>query len=155
VIITGGEPLLQQDLLADLATQLTADGYRLEVETNGTILPTPALATAVAQWNVSPKLTSSGNSAAKREVVEALDWFGRQDNAFFKFVVVDPTDIDDVCDLVRRYGIPPARVLLMPEGRDTSTLAARSTWVADACQVHGFRFSPRLHVLLWGDTRGR
>ena len=155
VVITGGEPLLQQDLLAELTGQLIANGHRIEVETNGTILPTPALVTAVAQWNVSPKLASSGNPAAKREVDDALAWFGRQDNAFFKFVVVDPADLDEVCDLVRRYTIPPERVLLMPEGRDTSTLAFRSTWVAEACQQHGFRFTPRLHVLLWGDTRGR
>jgi hypothetical protein len=104
---------------------------------------------------VSPKLASSGNPTAKREVDDALAWFAGQDSAFFKFVVVDPGDIDEVCNLVRRYAIPPERVLLMPEGRASPVLTSRSAWVAEACQQHGFRFTPRLHVLLWGDTRGR
>ncbi|MGH3822135.1 MAG: 7-carboxy-7-deazaguanine synthase QueE [Pseudonocardiaceae bacterium] len=56
LVITGGEPLLQQDLLVPLVTGLAAAGRRVEVETNGTIVPAPVLVDAVAGFNVSPKL---------------------------------------------------------------------------------------------------
>ena len=58
VVITGGEPLLQQEEVALLATELKGAGRRLEVETSGTILPQPGLAALIDQWNVSPKLAT-------------------------------------------------------------------------------------------------
>jgi len=45
-------------------------------------------------------------------------------------------------------------VLLMPEGTDVKTLATRSPWLVEICQREGFRFCPRLHVELFGHTRG-
>ena len=110
---------------------------------------------AVSQWNVSPKLGNSGNSADRREVAASLDAFRGLSNAYFKFVVVEPPDVDEVSGLVERYRIPPDRVVLMPEGATATALARRSEWVADACTQRGYRFSTRLHILLWGDERGR
>lgn len=155
VVITGGEPMLQQNELVSLVASLAADGYCNEVETNGTIAPEKGLAQVVSQWNVSPKISSSGNLIDRREVPEALAAFRDMDKAYFKFVVVDPRDVADVCNLVDRYGLPRDRVLLMPEGVTADTIRQRGSWVADACAQNGFRFSPRLHILLWGDKRGR
>lgn len=155
VVITGGEPLLQQDRLVELASTLKSSGSRIEVETNGTVLPEPRLAACVDQWNVSPKLANSGNAADKREVPAALAWFALQPHAYLKFVVVEPFDLAEVDDLVARYEVPVDRVLLMPEGRDAGALKARSAWLVQACLERGYRFTTRLHVLLWGDERGR
>jgi 7-cyano-7-deazaguanosine (preQ0) biosynthesis protein QueE len=155
VVITGGEPLLQQDRLVALVSALKADGRRLEVETNGTRVPLPDLAEYVDQWNVSPKLANSGNHPSRREAPEALRWFAQQSKAFFKFVVVEPADVDEVDALVVRYGVPVERVLLMPEGRDADTLASRSAWLVEQCCKRGYRYTTRLHVILWGDERGR
>jgi 7-carboxy-7-deazaguanine synthase len=155
VVISGGEPLLQQDRLVGLASALKAGGRRIEVETNGTRLPRPDLAEHVDQWNVSPKLANSGNDPGRREAPAALLWFAQQMNAYFKFVVVEPGDVEEVDSLVARYGVPLERVLLMPEGRDANTLANRSTWLVEQCLKRGYRYTPRLHVLLWGDERGR
>jgi organic radical activating enzyme len=154
VVITGGEPLLQQAALAPLVDELKGAGMRIEVETNGTLVPEAPL-TAVDQWNVSPKLANSGNPTASRTVEPALAWFAAAPNAYFKFVVVDPEDVAEVEELISRLGVAPTRVLLMPEGTDLATLSARSLWVVEQCRATGYRFGPRLHVALWGAARGR
>jgi organic radical activating enzyme len=154
VVITGGEPLAQQVELAPLLTALKRADLRVEIETNGTLVPSAALA-CVDQWNVSPKLANSGNALAARTVDAALAWFAAAPNAFFKFVVVAPEDVAEVNALVTRLGLPVARVLLMAEATDRATLAERSPWVVEQCRATGYRFGPRLHVALWGAARGR
>ena len=106
LVITGGEPLLQQKLLAPLALSLKSQGFFCEVETNGTLVPQPEMVEAVDQWNVSPKLDNSGKPG-RREVPQALGAFRDLDAAYFKFVMVEPADVDEVCGLVERYDIPP------------------------------------------------
>ena len=155
LVITGGEPLLQQKELAPLATSLKGRGFYCEVESNGTLAPSPEMVDAVAQWNVSPKTGGSGNTPDRREVPAALSAFRELDNAYFKFVIAEPADVEEASGLAGRYGIPPERVLLMPEGVTSQSVMERGKWVAEACDRHGFRFSTRLHILLWGDQRGR
>jgi len=155
IVFTGGEPLLQQDELTSIATALRARGFRIEVETNGTITPTPSFAPLVDQWNVSPKLESSGNGLKARHRPSALAWFGAQSNAFFKLVIIGEDDLREVQELVTALALPPDRVLLMPEGTDAATLAERSRWLVDLCRQHGYRLGARLHVHIWGAERGR
>ena len=155
LVITGGEPLMQQASLAPLALSLKSRGFYSEVETNGTLVPGPEMVEAVSQWNVSPKLGNSGNQPARRDVPHAIEAFRDLDTAYFKFVIVEPADVDEVCGLVDRYAIPSERVLLMPEGVTANVVETRGKWIAKACVEKGFRFSTRLHILLWGDERGR
>ena len=61
IIITGGEPLLQQIALMEWI-QLLDRSLKIEIETNGTVLPTRELQERVYQWNVSPKLENSGEN---------------------------------------------------------------------------------------------
>ncbi|MDP7588184.1 MAG: hypothetical protein FI737_08495 [SAR202 cluster bacterium] len=75
VVITGGKPLLQQVELTPLVESLAAVGYTLEVETNGTIPPLPGILGHIGQWNVSPKLRTSGNTQEKGQVPSALEAF--------------------------------------------------------------------------------
>ena len=82
VVVTGGEPLLQQSELIPLVEMLRAGGLRIEVETNGTIIPAAGLAAAVDQWNVSPKLANSGNAPDQQESPEALAWFAEEPRAY-------------------------------------------------------------------------
>lgn len=155
VVLTGGEPLLQKSGLGRLATGLKANGLRIEVETNGTIEPDRTLAALVDQWNVSPKLASSGNGCEEREVAGPLAWFAAEHNAYFKLVVVEPGDLEEVDRMARRYGVPADRVVLMPEGVNTEEIARRSGWLVERCVQSGYRFSTRLHILLWGNERAR
>lgn len=155
VVITGGEPLMQQKGLAEVAESLVGAGSRLEIETNGTIEPCRTLQQHVAQWNVSPKLGNSKNLLARRIIDAPLRWFAGTEHAWFKFVIDAPADLDEVEVLVHRYGVPRGRVILMPQGTTAVELDRRSEWLADTCATRGYRFSPRLHILLWGDERGR
>lgn len=155
VVITGGEPMLQQAELEPLVESLAADGYTFEVETNGTIVPNPGMLRHVGQWNVSPKLRTSGNSQEEREMPLALETFAQLPEAYFKFVATVESDVDEVCALRDKYKLPTNRVLLMPEGRTPDGLQKKSSWLSEACVKHGFRFSTRLHIILWGDERGR
>jgi organic radical activating enzyme len=155
LVITGGEPLLQQNALAPLATSLKGQGFYCEVETNGTVAPRPALIDVIDQWNVSPKLSSSGTAQERREIPDALLAYRDLTKAYFKFVVVEPEDVDEVRRLVDSYRLSPQRVILMPEGTTAEALARRARWVAERCVDLGFRFSARLHTLLWSDERGR
>jgi organic radical activating enzyme len=153
LVITGGEPLLQQSTIETLLGEL--DGYIVEVETNGTILPGAVLLRRVDQWNVSPKLSNSGVSEGSRLKFDALATFRTTQRAWLKFVLQEPAQLSEVAAVVAASTWPASRVILMPQANDTAELAARSPWVAEAALERGFRFSTRLHLLLWGNTRGR
>lgn len=154
LVITGGEPLLQQRTLSPLVRSLKQRGFFFEVETNGTISPDSRLESDIDQWNVSPKLSNSGNAIERREIHDALDHFVSLENSYYKFVIVQPSDMDEVRTVVEKYRIPKDRVLLMPEGRSPAALQKRAGWLSRICIEEGFRFTPRLHILLWGDKRG-
>jgi len=153
LVLTGGEPLLHQADLVRLVGQLA--GFRVEVETNGTIEPTAELAGVVDQWNVSPKLESSGNRRSARLRTGPMTWFVACPAASFKFVATAPADLVEIAAIAKTYAIPAARISVMPEATDRETLLERSRWLVGACQQHGYRLGTRLHVLLWGSERGR
>ncbi|MEZ5688076.1 MAG: 7-carboxy-7-deazaguanine synthase QueE [Caenibius sp.] len=152
LVVTGGEPLLQGAALAKMLAHLP--DMAVEVETNGTVAPHPALDPLIAQYNVSPKLAHSGNPADIALIPERLRAFAADARAWFKFVIGEPQDVAEVLDLQQRYALPPARIFLMAEGTDSATLRERQQWLSDLCLNHGFRMSDRLHIHLYGDTRG-
>jgi len=154
LVLTGGEPLLQQEELVELL-QLLPEIPIVEVETNGTQIPSDVLREKITQFNVSPKLSNSGMDEKLRLNFDALHVLTSLPNAILKFVVCDQTDLDEARELQDHLQFPSSRTHLMPEGRDAATLQARSLWLADICRDHGFRFSPRLHVLLWGNERAK
>lgn len=152
LVITGGEPLLQAGALAELLNALP--DISVEVETNGTVAAPARLDIRVDQYNVSPKLAHSGNDAALALIPERLDAYATDPRAFFKFVIASPEDVEEVLALQRRYRFRPGHVFLMPEGTDSATLREREAWLSELCVQHGFRMSDRLHIHLYGDTRG-
>jgi 7-carboxy-7-deazaguanine synthase len=153
LVLTGGEPLLQQRALASFFSSLATD-ILVEVETNGTILPTAATLARINQWNVSPKLSSAGDPEAMRlrpSILLALRDAGR---SFLKLVVRTEADCTEADALVKVLAWPRDRVLFMPEANDREGLRARSLPVAEAARARGFGFSSRLHLELWGGRRG-
>lgn len=149
VVVTGGEPL-EHPAFAPLVAALKRLGRRVEVETAGTEPPPPV---AVDQWNVSLKLAHSGVPEARRLRPAAIERF-RDLEAWFKFVVASEADVDEVLAIQARHGLPSARIVLMPLGMRREEQEARMPSVVAWCRRHGFRFSPRLHILLWGPRRG-
>jgi organic radical activating enzyme len=156
LVVTGGEPLLQGPALARMIGLLRAQvpALHVEVETNGTVAPVPALGALVDQYNVSPKLGHSGNAAELARIPERLAAWAAEPKAWFKFVIADPDDLAEVLAIRQAYAVPPERIFLMPEGRDSDALRARMRWLADICSQNQFNLSDRLHIHLYGDTRG-
>lgn len=156
VVITGGEPLLQQAGFLKMIHHIrkASPDHEFEVETNGTQLPSPEFAAEVQQFNVSPKLENSFVAEKLRIVPAVLCAFAEMGNAWFKFVIATPADVDAVTLLCGRYGIPKKRILLMPEGRTSEELDRVAPWLAEVCREGAMRFSDRLHIRLWGNKRG-
>ncbi|WP_179504243.1 MULTISPECIES: 7-carboxy-7-deazaguanine synthase QueE [unclassified Sphingomonas] len=156
LVVTGGEPLLQAPALARVlaALKTARPGLHVEIETNGTVAPAPAIDPLIDQFNVSPKLAHSGNPADLALIPARLAAWAAEPRAFFKFVVASPEDCDEVAALQATYGIPGERLFVMPEGTDSDTVRSREKWLSTLALQHGWRMSDRLHIHLYGDTRG-
>lgn len=157
VVVTGGEPLLQQHTgLVDLVAAVRAADRRVEIETNGTVVPDERLVELGARFNVSPKLAHSGVPAAQRLVPAALHALAGSGAAVFKFVArADPLglgDLHEIDALVGQFGLDP--VWVMPEGTSAETVAAGLRRLAEPVIARGWNVSGRLHLLIWGDERG-
>lgn len=158
LIITGGEPLLQQLKLVPFLNLLTeALGHRpyIEVETNATQTLSSHLLAHLSQINASPKLSNSGEAQSKAYCLEVLQQLASMPEAFFKFVIAKPEDVDEVEQhYVKALTIPRHRVLLMAEGGSQDVLQARALWLVELCKKHHFRYTPRLQVDIWGEVTG-
>jgi len=157
-VVTGGEPLLQRSIAA-LTAGLAGAGLHVTVETAGTVDPP----FACDLLSVSPKTSSSDPPGAwrKRHVRSRSNLdplrrlLGRFPEHQLKFVVVDADDLPEILALLESLGgVDRYRVLLMPEGRSVAEVAARAAEVAALCMQHGFRYTPRLQLDLFGGGRG-
>lgn len=145
-IITGGEPLLQADSLEELLALLPSDAF-IEVETNGTIAPTPTLAARVNQWNVSPKLPHAGPQPMPPS---ALPLFASLDTAWFKLVVQGEAD----WPAIESLHLPTERLILMPCAESRDKLLELLPTVAAMALRHHVRLGNRLHIILWDQKPG-
>ena len=156
LVITGGEPLLQQRALEVLVAQLPP-WLDVEIETNGTIVPSDVLAFyGQVSFNVSPKLdfANAATNAQETIVPRALRAFVESERAVFKFVCAEPGHVDDVEKIVEDIGIDPATVWIMPEGRSGPAIVDGMKQLAAPALAAGFNLTSRLHVLVWDDERG-
>ncbi len=154
IILTGGEPLMQQKELIKLAASLKGKGYFIEIETNGTILPSEEVDQHIDQYNVSPKLENSNNKLNLRIKEKVLNFFGEHDRASFKFVVDSEGDLEEVNQLVESHQIHPAKVYLMPQGTTSLSLQEKQLWLVEICKSIGYNYTDRMHIHLYGDKRG-
>jgi 7-carboxy-7-deazaguanine synthase len=152
-VITGGEPLLQVRAVTVLASELIGMGARVEIETNGTIIPPASLCRERVTFNVSPKLANADLTARRRIKPAALSSLAASGRAVFKFVVTDPGDLEEIAELEQAHDLRP--IWVMPEGTSSATVAAGIRDLADAVVARGWNLTPRLHVLAWENTRGR
>jgi 7-carboxy-7-deazaguanine synthase len=154
-VITGGEPLIQQMKLIPLLSNLKSKDYFIEVETNGTILPSDMVERFVDRWNVSPKLQNSSISKQHREVKSCLEYFAKNSKAYMKFVICNHSDVAEVKTLIGKYKLKSQRIILMPEGNSAADIMEKSKWLAEICLENGYRLSVRLHTLVWSGTRAK
>jgi 7-cyano-7-deazaguanosine (preQ0) biosynthesis protein QueE len=153
LVITGGEPLLQARALLPLLESAGERGWRVEVETNGTVAPPQALVRLVTAFNVSPKLANSGIAEERRIRPAALAALRATGRAVFKFVATGPGDLDEVAALAAAHHLEP--VYVMPEGTTAEVVVAGMRELSEPVLARGFHLTPRLHILLWGESRGR
>jgi 7-cyano-7-deazaguanosine (preQ0) biosynthesis protein QueE len=150
LVISGGEPMLQQEGIQSLVIELLAlDPWWVEIETAGTRPPIANF--AVDQFTVSLKLENSGNPIGKRQQQAAIRAFARDPRSIFKFVVSDPEDFDEIDELVQTYDL--GSVCIMPEGITPDKIQATSQAIAQAALVRGYRLTTRLQILLYGNRR--
>ena len=155
VIVTGGEPLLQQDnpwwpLLLDRLSDAYPLG--LHLETNGTIAPNEASRSLFTHITVSPKLANAGNHRGHQSRA-IWDHWKSIPQAIFKIVVENEQDVVDAVDLASYYGMRP-RLWVMPQGITAAELDMRWPVIAQAAAERGVNATHRLHVLAWGPERG-
>ncbi len=152
VVISGGEPLGQQTRLVPLIEILIGHGIEVEIETNGTHAPIPALVAAGVRLNVSPKLSHSRDPEERRIIPAALTSLAATPGSTFKFVCRSREDLDEVADLVARFGL--RSVWIMPEGQSVEEIGMHLENLAEAVIERGWNLTTRLHVLIWGQRRG-
>lgn len=158
LVITGGEPLLQGNELYDFLSifeRRYLDHFvdRVEIETAGTIAPGRLARYGWVNFNVSPKLRSSGNLYHERINQEALEAFavGR---TIFKFVVCSEGDFSEIDSIAQLIKLKPSQIWIMPEGETEQKQIEAMKWVAPLAIELGYNFSARLHTLIWGNKRG-
>lgn len=160
VVLTGGEPMIAAEIV-ELTRRLRDARLHITVETAGTMY-----ASVVCDlMSISPKLSNStpqeregGRWAAQHDRLryqpQVLKRLIENYPYQLKFVVSSKQDLEEIAAIRQDLDAPAATVVLMPEGTDRNVLRDRGLWLADICKAEGYRYSPRLHIDLWGDKRG-
>lgn len=157
VVLTGGEPMIAPEV-EELTRRLPG---HLTIETAGTT----DVPVRCDLMSISPKLANSTPHARAggrweqqherlRYQPEILRRLIQLYPYQLKFVLMEPGDLAEVRAIVEEIGAAANRVLLMAEGVDSAVLAERGRWLAEVSKREGFRFTPRLHIDLWGNRRG-
>jgi 7-carboxy-7-deazaguanine synthase len=165
VVISGGEPMLQQEGIADLIYRMPS--YHFEIETAGTRKIEDCLGPYVTdveygesqlKFNVSPKLEHSGNTLAERRNWEALEDLASCEPTIFKFVVTATTwhnDIVEIKEIQKELKLDSSRIWIMPIGIRKQEQLHSMEYFAPLVLEQGWNMTPRLHTLIWGNERGR
>jgi 7-carboxy-7-deazaguanine synthase len=159
-VVTGGEPMIAPQIVP-LTEALRQMGQHVTVETAGTVFAP----VDCHLMSISPKMSNStpfdrdqGRWAAPHDRLRIQPGVLRRLMAHYeyqlKFVVEREDDLGEIKSLVDELRANPQRVVLMPEGTDADVLRERALWLVEICKQQGFRFSPRLHIDLYGNRRG-
>jgi len=163
VVVTGGEPMVAKGI-HELASQFKEIGKHITIETAATVLP-EGIACDLA--SLSPKLSNSTPDIAvangwrdrhekRRLQPEVIREWIRSYNYQIKFVIMSERDLAEIQGLLSTVGceIKSSKLLLMPEGTDSATIRSRGATLVDICKRHGYRYCNRLHIELFGNTKG-
>ncbi|MGA3202734.1 MAG: 7-carboxy-7-deazaguanine synthase QueE [Bryobacteraceae bacterium] len=160
VVVTGGEPMIAPSIV--LLTERLRDHFKhITIETAGTVYA-PVTCDLMS---ISPKLANStpherdgGRWAAQHDRLryrpEVLKQLMSEYEYQLKFVVSAPEDLPEIKKILEETNADRSRVVLMAEGTSTETISERAAWIVELCKQEHFRYSPRLHIDLWGNKRG-
>lgn len=168
LVITGGEPLLigNQKNFIEMLRVLKDKGLKyVTFETNGTQTLLPAFALGLGAvggldidvtFSVSPKLSSSGEDTSVTIIPDMVVSYQEVGHTYLKFVVTSEDDLIELREVIQQYrdaGFNGA-VYLMPAGGCVDEYLGNRQMVSKLCMENGFRYSPRLHVDLFGNSWG-
>jgi len=161
VVITGGEPYLQNEL-PELCDRFKDAGYHITIETAGTVfrpLHADLLSIRPKLSKSLPRLLDDGKHAQRHDAArmnaEVLRSLIAQGDYQLKFVVDAPDDLKEIEVFLKEIGgVERSRVLLMPQGITRKELDERAGWLVEYCKQQNYRYCPRLHIELYGNKRG-
>ncbi len=155
LVLTGGEPLLQQRVLARLCDLPVLAHWDIEIETNGTVVPEAFRGRSRVQINCSPKLSNAGVSREKRLEPLVLQSLSRDYFTYFKFVVKTEAHVLEIVSdfMPLLTTLPPDRIYLSPEGIDVATIDAIRQTLTPLAELHGFKMGDRQHIRKFGNIR--
>lgn len=153
LVITGGEPMLHERLLFNALKSLFIRIKLLEIETNGTIEPQYFHKYSFVVFNVSPKLSNSKVPHEKRIKESSLKLYSNLEQSYFKFVIKDEKDIEEVLKIKEQFFIPSSRIFLMPLASSKRELRKISPMVFKMAQDFKFNYSCRIHIDIFGGRR--
>ncbi|MCH2045593.1 MAG: 7-carboxy-7-deazaguanine synthase QueE [Saprospiraceae bacterium] len=158
LVITGGEPLLQEKRIVAFLDYLETQHHccpTIEVETNATFLPSAAFDQRVSYWNTSPKLQNSGMPRHQRIKAGVLTWFAKTPKTMFKFVIGSIQDWEEIQeDFLNEQLIPKSQIVLMPSADSIDSLLKMNRLVADICIENQVRMCTRMHIEIWDQLTG-
>jgi organic radical activating enzyme len=169
LVITGGEPLLgwQKAYIELLEHSEMNELTHLTFETNGSKVVIDSFSDFLndikpeldVTWMCSPKLSLTAEDQSITIDPDSLLSMNKVDNSNInlKFVIRDEEDISEVRNALAKYadaGVNIEDVYLMPEGATLEGQELTERNVADLCMKFGYKFSPRLHISLYGNSWG-
>jgi len=155
LIITGGEPTMQQKAVVEFLRYVRAninENVFVEMETNGTIQASAELLNQINLFNCSPKLSNSGNDVEqtfKPDVISMLN----NTNTIFKFVISNEEDWKEVCELYIPI-VDRNKIWLMPAGENQELISQTKQYVAELARDNYLNFTTRLHIEIWNQKTG-
>jgi 7-carboxy-7-deazaguanine synthase len=157
LVLTGGSPLLQEEMLVNFFNLFERTFQFLpyiEIENECTLMPGD-LRHIVNCWNNSPKLTNSGTPPRQRYQPNILRKLAKMNNSWFKFVLQHPAEWKEVEEFFLKPDIiSREQIILMPEGQTRAEVTAVEQKVIDLAIQQGVRYSTRQHIILWDRTVG-
>ncbi len=159
VVITGGEPFIQTKELTDLCRELYKLEHHITIETNATVfadVDAHLISMSPKLRNSNPPIDNRFYKMHERERIcpDVIRMFLDSYPCQVKFVVDSPDDLAEIRLLQKNIQIPTETILLMPQGKSTKVLNQKQEWLVDICKENGYRYSPRVHVDIWGEKRG-
>jgi len=161
LIWTGGEPTLskhQKDIVGcidQLKEQYSGCNLYNEVETNGTQYIEDPLFNNLDQINCSVKLSNSGHDYTQRIQAAPLKRIMEHPNYWFKFVISNESDIEEITkDFIEPLRIPADRVLMMPGLDHQDNFHERTEFCLKMAKKYGYVGLTRLHISAWNQTTG-
>jgi len=161
VVLTGGEPMMHPNI-KPLCDAFQSHELHITIETSGSLF----LPVTCSLMSISPKLSHSTPNSGEllsyakqheknRINVEVLNKLINHYDYQLKFVIDGNEDLEEINQLLNQLDqFSGNKVMLMPQGIDKESLSITSPIVAELCKLTGFRYAPRLHVDLWGNTQG-